>query len=230
MQIYAEKWEESYARHENFIFYPKEEYVKFLNRFVRKKIGINNFIDILDFNYEVRGLDYGCGIGRLAILMKEFGINAFGVDISSKAIQNAQELAEYYGYTDMIPNFQVVDGTSLPFDDKYFDFAISEAVFDSMHFNIACNLIKELDRVTKSIAFISLISGDDSEHFREFAGEEIVKTKHEHGTIQSYYNYIKIKNLISNTNFKIKLCRIITEESVIDRYKYGRYYVVLSKK
>lgn len=28
---YKEKWDESYARYENFIFYPKEEVVKFLN-------------------------------------------------------------------------------------------------------------------------------------------------------------------------------------------------------
>ena len=32
-----EKWEESYGRGENFMYYPKEETVKFLNRFVKKK-------------------------------------------------------------------------------------------------------------------------------------------------------------------------------------------------
>ena len=49
METYKEKWEESYDRYENFIFYPKEEYVKFLNRFVRKRIGINEFAQVLDF-------------------------------------------------------------------------------------------------------------------------------------------------------------------------------------
>jgi hypothetical protein len=34
-----EEWDESYNRQENFIFFPKEEVVKFLNRFVRKKWG-----------------------------------------------------------------------------------------------------------------------------------------------------------------------------------------------
>ncbi|MFT5917937.1 MAG: hypothetical protein ACI81T_004454, partial [Bacteroidia bacterium] len=29
-----DKWDQSYARGENFIFFPKEEVVKFLNRFV----------------------------------------------------------------------------------------------------------------------------------------------------------------------------------------------------
>ena len=48
METYVGKWEESYARYEHVIFYPKEEYVKFLNRFVRKRIGIDKFVDILD--------------------------------------------------------------------------------------------------------------------------------------------------------------------------------------
>ena len=40
-------WEESYKRKENFIFYPQAEVVKFLNRYIRKKISTNQFIDIL---------------------------------------------------------------------------------------------------------------------------------------------------------------------------------------
>ena len=46
-KLYKQKWNESYDRYENYIFYPKEEVVKFLNRFVRKKIGDNNFQNVL---------------------------------------------------------------------------------------------------------------------------------------------------------------------------------------
>jgi len=94
---------------------------------------------------------------------------------------------------------------------------------------LAKSIMKELDRVTSRLAFISLISGDDSEHFREYAGEEVVQTEHERDTIQSYFNMWKIRDLISGTGFKIKWCSLITEESVIDRYKNGRYYIVLKK-
>ncbi len=70
MDILKNKWQQSYLRSENFIFYPKEEAVKFLNRFVRKRIAVDKFIDIIDFlKKPVRGLDFGCGIGSLAILM-----------------------------------------------------------------------------------------------------------------------------------------------------------------
>ena len=39
----------------------------------QKKIGIDKFEDKLDFSKKIRGLDYGCGIGRSTILMREFG-------------------------------------------------------------------------------------------------------------------------------------------------------------
>jgi len=44
-KIYKQEWDESYNHFDNYIFYPKEEVVKFLNRFVRRKIGDNSFQD-----------------------------------------------------------------------------------------------------------------------------------------------------------------------------------------
>lgn len=227
--VLKEKWDESYQRKENFIFYPKEETVKFLNRFVRKRIGVNTFKDILDFSNKIRGLDFGCGIGAQTILMHEFGIDAYGIDISEIAIKQAKELAIFKGCPKLSNNFSVYDGIKIPFDDNFFDIVISESVLDSMYFSMAKNLIKEIDRVCKNLFFVSLISGDDSFHFREYCGEEIVETEHEKGTVQSYFNFSKIKELISDVNFEIVWARLITEESIIDRYKYGRYYLVLRK-
>jgi len=220
------QWDNSYNRFENYIFYPKEEVVKFLNRFVRKKIGDNSFQDVLKLNDggSIRGLDYGCGIGRMTMLMHEFNIDSFGVDISKSAIQKAKDL-----FPILSKNFTVVDGKRLPYEDSYFDISICEGVIDSMHFTVAKKVIKELDRVTNKLTFISFISGDDSKHFREFSGEEFVQTKHEKNTIQSWFNWSKINELISNTNYKIKWARLVTEESLIDSYKYGRYNVVLEK-
>ena len=174
-------------------------------------------------------LDYGCGIGRLTILLREFGLDAYGVDISAKAIAEAKKLALHFGYMNMEEKFIKCDGITIPFSDFHFDITISEGVLDSMNFELAKMIMKEIDRVTKKLAFISLISGDNSEHYREYAGEEIVETAHEKGTIQSYFNYEKISKLIAGTSFKIKWCHLITEESVLDRFKYGRYYVVLEK-
>ena len=229
MRFFKNKWEESYERGDNFAFYPKEETVKFLNRFVRKRIEINKFRDILDFSKPIRGLDLGCGIGRMTILMREFGVDAYGIDISSKAIETAKQLATYFGYNDMTQNFILVNGTKIPFENNFFNVAVSEGVFDSMKFKLAKKLIKELDRVTKDIAFISLISGDNDRHYRKFSGEEIVKSQLEKGTVQSYYNWNKIQDLLAETKFNIEWCHLMKEESILSKFRYGRYHVVLRK-
>ncbi len=50
------EWDESYVRGENCILFPKEEIVKFLNRFVRKKTP-HGLYKILP-NEKLRGLDF----------------------------------------------------------------------------------------------------------------------------------------------------------------------------
>jgi len=228
--ISKDNWEESYQRKENFIFYPKEEVVKFLNRFVRKKLGIDEFKDILNFSNGIRGFDYGCGIGRQTILMREFGIEAYGVDISSLAIEIAKKLAIHLKYPDVAERFRIVEGRSIPFNDNFFDVTISESVLDSMYFETAKRMIREIDRVTKRLAFISLIFWDDSQHYGEFNGEEVVKTQHEKGTIQSYYNWSKINDLIKGTRFFIKWCNLVVAQSISSSEKSARYYIVLDKR
>ena len=100
--IFVDQWEKSYERNENNILYPQTEVVKFLNRFVRKKLSLEGkFIDLIDFNSRIKGLDFGCGVARSAILMEEFGIEAYGCDISSIAIEKAKQnaLLLKHGYT-----------------------------------------------------------------------------------------------------------------------------------
>jgi len=231
MDIKKKYWEESYNRKENFIYYPYEQVVKFLNRFVRKKVGVKEYIDIIkpDGNRRLRGLDFGCGIGAQTRLMHDFGIEAYGIDISEVAIKEAKLISKWEGYEELIDRFIIYDGKHIPFEDNFFDICISEGVLDSMPFDLALHLIREIDRVTSKLAFISLISGDDSEHYREYDGEEEVKAEHEKGTIQSYFNYTKILKLVEGTNFNIKWCRLIQEIGVNHKYKYGRYYIVLEK-
>jgi len=224
MEVRREKWEESYARVENNILYPKEECVKFLNRFVRRKLSKNEYVEVLlhEDGRVLKALEYGCGVGATTALLHDFGVAAVGVDVSSTAIEKAKQ-----NHGEISDCFSVVDGTKIPFQDKHFDFSISDCVLDSMSFELAGRILLELDRVTKNLLFVSLISGDDSSHFREYCGEEIVETEHEKGTIQTYYNWSKILEIIRPTGFRIVWAELHLMESCLASHKTGRYYLVL---
>lgn len=230
-----EKWEESYGRGENFMYYPKEETVKFLNRFVKKKKSLEEYVQLIDSPEKLRGLDFGCGIGRMTILLHEFDIDGYGIDISQNAIIEGKKLSKHFGFN-LESYLQAYDGEKIPFDDNYFDFTISEGVLDSMPFELAKKLIKEIDRVTKKYFFLSLISSESNKIFNQLENNKIfideieVEDEHEKGTIQSFFNLEKIEELIKSTNFKIKWCEKHTLENVLNKTHHGRYYLVLEKE
>ncbi len=218
MKVYESKWDESYSRNENNIFYPKEEVIKFINRFVRKKIDHNKYEKSKYFKHlsKIKGLDYGCGIGSATALLDEFNLDCYGVDISQEAISKAKKLNP-----NLQNKFYLFNGLSLPFDDLFFDLTICESVIDSMHFEVAKTVIKEIDRVTKKLLFISFISGEST--------EKIVDGDFENGTVQSYYNWSKIDQLLNDTNFKVIWAQLHSIQSLLNSYKYGRFYLVCEK-
>ena len=229
-----EKWEESYGRGENFMYYPKEETVKFLNRFVKKKKSLEEYVQLIDSPEKLRGLDFGCGIGRMTILLHEFDIDGYGIDISQNAVIEGKKLSKHFGFN-LESYLQAYDGEKIPFDDNYFDFTISEGVLDSMPFELAKKLIKDIERVTKRYFFLSLISAESADMFRQtkneelFDGEVEVEEAHEKGTIQSLFSKSKIEEFIKDTDFKIKWCELNTVAGCVSKYQHGRWYLVLEK-
>jgi SAM-dependent methyltransferase len=226
-------WEASYARGDNWIFYPKEEVVKFLNRHVRKRRGISEFHDLLNKAPQDRSpwraLDYGCGIARHTIMLEEFGFEAHGLDISEQSIACGRDLARTHGVPQLAERLQACGGQSIPFTEGFFDITISESCLDCMPFEMARALIGEMDRVTKSLGYLSLYSGDNSDHFREFSGEVQVTDSLAEGTVRCYYNWNLIQDLIADTQWRIRDMHLVEEQSMTRRYKHGRYYIVLEK-
>jgi ubiquinone/menaquinone biosynthesis C-methylase UbiE len=222
-----EEWDESYNRQENFIFSPKEEVVKFLNRFVRKKMGINSFRDQLKLSENAKALDLGCGIGRQTILLKEFGFDAYGVDISEVAIEQAKALSKTFGYN-LDANFVRVEKIALPFEDNFFDIAICDSVLDSMEFSFAKNYLNELNRTVKNLLYLNLIASDSSDS--SGAEDLLVESQHEQGTIQSFYDENRIRTLINETNFEIIQLNKNSVENLLNNSYSVRFNVVLQKK
>lgn len=220
-------WEDSYARRENFIFYPKEEVVKFLNRYIRKRTGISSFEEKDGLTGRIRGLDLGCGIGRQTVLLEEFGIEAYGADISERALHTAREVGTSFGF-DLGERLVRLDGTTLPFPADYFHFAISDSVLDSMHFDLAQAYMRELNRTVTHYVYLNLISG--ASEGEDFAEDVIVRGRHEQDTIQSYYNRDKLQRLIGGTDFQIISLEQHTLLGLLSEKNRIRYHVILKRK
>lgn len=223
-------WDKSYEKRDNFVFYPHEEVIRFVSKFIRKRIGLGEFQDIVHGKHGVRVLDLGCGIGRHVVYCHEMGLEAYGVDLSDAAVEVARKWAIQKQLPDPEERIRQGDVRHLPWDDNFFDYAVSHGVLDSMPFEIAKAACIELARVMPvgGLFYCDLISGDDSRHAREFSGEEVVTTAHEQGTIQLYFNLGKILSMVDGV-FEIDECNLIRRENVLQGGYTSRYHLVLRK-
>ncbi|MCJ7603680.1 MAG: class I SAM-dependent methyltransferase [Desulfobulbaceae bacterium] len=232
MDILHSKWNESYKRGENFLFYPNEEVIRFTSKNIRKQVGLHETYDVGLFDSTPKMLDLGCGIGRHVMHAFALGIDAYGIDLSDDAIELAIDWAKQCGIQNPEDKIKQGDVTTLPWPDSYFDYVISHGVLDSMPFQTAIKAACEAARVLKcnGLFYCDLVSGDDSNHSREFTGEESVETNHEKGTIQSYFNHSKILKLFVPASFEILECFLIKRHDIIGGGFISRYHLTLKKK
>lgn len=215
MNRLEDKWDQSYNREENHIFFPKEDVVKFLARNYKNK------------NTEsLKALDFGCGIGRQTFLLAEFGFDAYGCDISKVALEKAQQLSSKFDFNPK-DKFLFIESQRLPFEDKTFECSISDCVLDSMSFENAHSSLKELARVTSGYIFISLIGAKANHTDGKKPGDFIVEDEFEQGTIQSYYNRERIDELLDKSGLKIKDLYSVYTANQSDEIIYERYYITL---
>lgn len=80
-----------------------------------------------------------------------------------------------------------------------------------------------------SLFYCDLISGADSRHAREFAGEETVDTSHERGTIQSYFNYSKILALAGDL-FEVTEALLIQREDELGGRTDARHHIAFRRR
>lgn len=226
-----EQWDSSYSRGDNFLFYPHEEVIRFASKFIRKRVGLDKFKDTSSCSLQPKLLDLGCGIGRHVFFSHHLGLESYGIDLSDTAIEIAWDWADKEKIPVLKERIKQGDIRCLPWEDDFFDFVVSHGVLDSLHYDIAVKATAETARVLKKngLFYCDIISGDNDAHYREYAGEEIVKTNHETGTIQSYFNYSKMLDLFAK-DFHMEEALLIRKENILKGDFSSRYHLTLKKK
>lgn len=225
--LMKKEWDESYERGGNMVFYPHEEIIRFINRYVKKRLDYDRFYKILkvDENNPCEGasLDLGCGIGRHVKFLDEFSLNPYGIDLSETAIKKGKEWLTAIGKEYLAAKIQIGSVTKLPFDDNFFSICVSHGVLDSMPREIAMQGMKEVRRVLvpNGLMYLDLIMSNSEA--RE--GDEIVDDGYEKGTIQSYFTVDSAKKLLAD--FEIVDFKIITVSDEKGNVKNRRAHVII---
>ncbi|MFQ5951170.1 MAG: class I SAM-dependent methyltransferase [Candidatus Geothermarchaeales archaeon] len=97
-----------------------------------------------------RALDFGCGYGRLSMVLQEFARDVYGVEREPQLVSVAR------GLLPSIRFFRVGSLTDLPFADEFFDITLSFTVLQHVPDSVAPAAVEELKRVTGT-GFILLV-------------------------------------------------------------------------
>ena len=231
-QAKSSAWESSYGRQENFVFSPCDEIVRFVSRFLRRRVGLDEVIDVYSGAKGARVVDIGCGIGRNLVFGTEMGLEMYGNDLSTAAVNIARKwMSEMLDHETANQRVTASDIRQLQWSDQFFQHAMSDSVLDSMPFEIAQEGIGEIARLVQpgGYFYCNLISGDETGRDPEFNGEELVETAHENGTMQSYFNRTKIRRLLE-PQFEILSCHLHQIIDPVQATRSGRWHVVSRRR
>ena len=111
---------------------------------------VKRFSDYYKLKEDASVLDVGCAKGFMMYDFKKLmpKIRMEGLDISQYAYENAME--------DIKPFIKVGNAKKLPYPDNTFDLVISINTIDHLPLNECKQAIREIQRVTKKDAFISV--------------------------------------------------------------------------
>ena len=137
---------------------------------------------ILEFFKPKRILDVGCAMGYLVKAFWEFGIEAYGIDISEYAIKNG-----------ITRNLIVGDATSIPFKDESFDLVIALDLIE--HLRNPKKFVTEAYRILKPNGYLVVKTcSPNSKDAKADPTHVIVLTEKEWETMFKEFNFLRFKN------------------------------------
>ncbi len=236
---YAAQWDACWDHEEAQPWYPDEQVVRFLARYIARRSGFARHAVRHAQERVPVALDLGCGKGRHVVLMRELGIDAYGLDVSERAIEFTREWLASRGDT---AHLTASSMTELPYPDGHFDCVISHGVFDHALKAVRVAAYAEVERVLKPGGwfFVSLISERDSAYGEGSEVEDrtwLVKEGFERDIPQAFFDRERVRDELARFDFEsIVMCECQTLEgrSLIGSDKHyardSRYYVTARRK
>jgi ubiquinone/menaquinone biosynthesis C-methylase UbiE len=120
----------------------------------REKSLIYNAIKLSGIIPPAKLIDIPCGTARLSISLAEKGYNVIGVDVSPAMIEQGEDKLEKLTLEGSV-KFKVGDGELLPLPDGTADLGISLRLFGHLPSDVRVNVLKELNRVSKSFVIVA---------------------------------------------------------------------------
>jgi len=219
IQQWEKEWDKFYADGADIVWHPSESVIRFINSTVKKG---NKKVE--------RVLDIGCGNGRHIVYLAREKWNVYGLDISQKSLDIADEWLEREG---LFAELKKGCATALPYPDEYFDVVICFGVLDHLLFDDTEAAITEIDRVLKpgGLVFLSLRSTRDTDCGR---GDEVehntflLNGAAEQGLAQHFFDAAEIKDMLVDFSLRYMECEERLYGDFLS-YIYSRWVVVAEK-
>ena len=229
MKNLKKNWNISYINKDNFLFYPNEELIRFVNRHIQRKINLKTKINKKIF------LDIGCGVGRNMKYLIENGYTCYGIDLSLAATKYAKKFLTSKNLSKKKFHLFNQSSSKLPFKNESIDYIIADSSLDSMPIKDIRKTISEAYRVLKKggLFYSSLIKKENNIAFKSTyynlgQGNYQVISKHEKNTIQVFFDTQKIKRYFKF--FKIKELFVNKKIYFNKSHTDSRYHLICQKK
>lgn len=201
------QWDSAFDEGMGTTWYPSEDLIRFTSRFLKKRVGIDQYKNLSDCK---RILDLGCGNGRHVVYFAQLGFDAYGMDISQKALDICAELLSR---EQLSADLRCGDVTEIPHPEQFFDAVVSWGVLDHVKKDDAFASVREIKRVlTPGGWFHVNLRSKDSFDYGE--GDEIepgtfVLTEGwEKGLFQHFWDEDEIDDLLKDfdiCNFELEV-------------------------
>ena len=173
----------------------------------------NSFYTFLNLKRNSNVLEYGCANGFLVKCLKDFGVNAYGIDISNYAISNCP--------VDISRNVSVITNNNVDraikkttFKKKKFDWVISKDVMEHIKPSDLNVIIKQISKITKKMFVIVPLGDNNRYRIKQY---HLDKT---HIVIKNERWWI---NLFKKNNFEIDDVSYKVDGIKDKWYKYNKY-------